>query len=403
MFGYSEKKLAKDIGKITKRMDSDFHATYSPETRTVDINRVSDVDAPPYSLFLGNLFLKVRDMDRKGRESTLKTFVTDVIYPRELTADELLASMALRTRTPFDLNLRRQLLLSREEPPEPVIFGEGDLLLELVADSAESVSTISTDKLSELSISREQAYKTAVARLVRATLDPQWRIAAENIWASVYEDDYDFARLIAEKDHVKLPFDGPAIAFSPSHTICLVTNRSDDETLSQMVEIGDQLSESHRPFSQLLWTKSENCAWKPLTTPDGTDGSKIAILQSIRERISQYADQKVVLESRLSRLGEDSFVATYEVFERPDGFRSICTYTLHLPSYLPEADEVALVDLDGVRDSPLLGMVTWDDFSSTLGPSTLIQLSDYVPVRYDLTTRLTKDQEDTLRNLVKAL
>lgn len=397
MFGYSEKKLAKDIMRIAARLDPELSGRYAADTLTVSFFRSSDPDTTSHSVFLGNLYNKVKDMKSRDREDALQRFMSDALNPRELSSDELIASLALRTRSPFELNLRRQILKAHGDIPEGVCFGSGELLLELVSDGAESISTISQDDLAAHGISTEEAYKTAVATLNRATDHDQWIVADRDIWVSTYQDDYDFARLIVAGEHAKLPFDGPVVLFSPSHSVCLVTNKPDADTLTRMIGIGEQLAESHRAFSQFLWTRTGDHRWDRWMPAANDAGAKTAELQAARELLSQYTDQKDILDGQLEAREEDSFVASLSIYDRPEGLRSFCTYTLNLPSYLPEADQVAIVDPDGSEETALLGTLPWDRFVSLLG-DTLKPMPEWLPARFDLTAPLSGDLESALRN-----
>ncbi len=401
MFGYSEKKLAKDIGKIAKRLDSGLSSTYDPQSRSVDLHRVSDGETAPYNIYLGNLYLKLKDMTRAQRSESIEAFLAEVLFPKELTADELIASLALRARTRFELDLRRNLMAIGGAPFETVAYGDGDLLLELVADGDESIMSVSPDKLSEASISADDAYKTAAATLVRATGESQWTQISEQIWASTYEDDYDFSRLVAAGLSARFPFDGAPVVFAPSHSVCLATDTPKGPVLAEMIEIGNKAAESHRPFSQLLWTLLPDEHWARWTTTPGEDGHAEFVLQELRERVAQYDDQQQYLESLLQDRGEDSFVASYQVYERNGELQSVATYTLNLPSYLPETDIVALVDPESGNKEPVLGAVTWAQFAEALGSDTLKVMDDLSPPRFQLLGKLTDEQLQRLQGALQ--
>ena len=401
MFAYSEKKLAKDIGRIARRLDSGLSSTYDPQSRSVDLHRVSDGEAAPYNIYLGNLYLKLKDMTRTQRSESIEAFLTEVLFPKELTADELIAALALRARTRFELELRRNLMAIGGSPFETVVYGDGDLLLELVADGDESIMSVSPDKLSEASISVDDAYKTAAATLIRATDENQWMQISEHVWASAYEDDYDFSRLVVAGSSARFPFDGTAVAFVPSHSVCLVTDKPNGAVLTEMIEVGNEAAESHRPFCQLLWTLSPDGQWVRWAASPGEDGHAELVLQEVRERAAQYDDQQQYLESLLQDRGEDSFVASYQVYERDGELQSVATYTLNLPSYLPKTDVVALVDPDAGKDDAVLGTVGWGQFAEALGGDTLNAMDDLSPPRFQLLGELTKEQLQRLQACVQ--
>jgi len=403
LFGYSEKKLARDIGKIAKRLDSGLSSTYDPQSRSVDLHRVSDGEDAPYNIYLGNLYLKLKDMTRSQRSESIEAFLTEVLFPKELTADELIAALALRARTRFELELRGNLMAIGGVPFETVAYETGDLVLELVADGDESIMSVSPDKLSDASISAEDAYKTAAATLVRATNESQWTQISEHVWASAYEDDYDFSRLVAAGSSARFPFDGAPVAFVPSHSVCLVTSNPSGPVLAEMIEIGNEAAESHRPFSQLLWAQRPDGQWAQWTTNPGEDGYAELVLQEVRERVAQYDDQQQYLESLLQDRGEDSFVASYQVYERDGELQSVATYTLNLPSYLPKTDVVALVDPDAGKNDAVLGAVAWSQFEQALGADTLKVMDGLSPPRFRLLGELTTEQLQRLQNALQPI
>ena len=401
MFGYSEKKLAKDIGKIAKRLDSGLSSTYDPQSRSVDLHRVSDGEAAPYNIYLGNLYLKLKDMTRSQRSESIEAFLTEIMFPKELTADELIAALALRARTRFELALRRNLMAIGGVPFETVAYGDGDLLFELVADGDESIMSVSPDKLSEASISADDAYKTAAATLVRATDESQWTRISDHVWMSTYEDDYDFSRLVAAGSSVRFPFDGVPVVFAPSHSVCLATDTPRGPVLAEMIEIGNKAAELHRPFSQLLWTLPPDEYWSRWVVNPGEDGHAELVLQEVRERVAQYDDQQQYLESLLQDRGEDSFVASYQVYERDGELQSVATYTLNLPSYLPRTDVVALVDPSAGKSDAVLGTVPWTVFAEALGTDTLKVMDGLSPPRFQLLSELTNEQLEQLHGFLK--
>jgi len=78
MFRYTEKKLAKEIGRVAEAIDPSLEYLYSSDTREVKLTRVGDEPGGPYSIFLGNLFLKVEGMTRKDRRPTIEAFLREV-------------------------------------------------------------------------------------------------------------------------------------------------------------------------------------------------------------------------------------------------------------------------------------------------------------------------------------
>ena len=252
---------------MRKRLDSGLSSTYDPQSRSVDLHRVSDGETAPYNIYLGNLYLKLKDMTRAQRGRVDRgRFSTRFCFPKELTADELIAALALRARDSF-----RAGATAKSDGHRRCSFRDGCLRgrravarnSSLTAD--ESIMSVSPDKLSDASISADDAYKTAAATLVRATGENQWTQISEHVWASTYEDDYDFSRLVAAGSSARFPFDGAPVVFSPSHSVCLVTDTPEGAVLTEMVEIGNTKRRNRTGLSV-------SCSGHCCPTKSGLDG-----------------------------------------------------------------------------------------------------------------------------------
>ena len=389
LFAYTEKKLARDMARAAKAIEPNLKDVYEAERSSLELYKVGEPDAPPYAFFLGNLFRRVRNLPRAERRAIVDDFVKRALSPPELTRDELLASLALRVRTPFEFDLRmRMVSLGMDDPPTFTTASRGGLLLELIADNPETVRSVSLEDLAEADVSPEQALEIARAALAAATDERQWQQVAENVWASSYDDDYDLARIAADVDAARWPFAGAPILYAPSHSVCLATDRTDGGTLENMVRIGDERAADHRPLSQRLWIARDG-GLHALSVPEA-DGEAARILeqQSFRERMSEYGEQKGYLEEALRRREEDSYVAEYTVYETGGALRSFATYTINLPTYLPRAERVALVEHTG-GEFTHLGFVAWDTFADILGGDDFVRFDNLEPERYQLTHSLS--------------
>lgn len=402
IFRYSEKKLARDVARIAAVIDSSFCAEYQPKQSSVKISHAQRTAESPAVIYLGNLLLKVRDLPRGERETVLAKTVREMLSKEQLPPDDLMASLALRARTRQEMHLRRRILeLNGNNFPDTVTFGDGELFLELMVDNATTVSTISRERLSAASTTTEDAYRIAVATLARATTGAQWTVLAEHIWASSYQDDYDFTRLVVAGADARLPFTSAPRVFAPSHAVCLVTDSDEDSVLREMIELGYKRSENHRPFSNLFWTRNGG-AWIRWAPSVGEKGYKASELQRMKETLSQYTEQKLYLEQLLEARNEDVFVASYQPFETKEGCSSRCAYTLSLATYLPKTDDVMLVAVNRDEKPSVLGRIAWTEFEAALGPEMLTPMPDELPLRFCLTAALSAEQEEALRAAVRA-
>lgn len=397
MFKYTEKKLAKDIGKVAASIDSSLQWAYLPDTNEVTLTPSSDESDGRYTVFLGNLFLKLSTLSKKDRLVSIEAFLREALAPEEMSAEEIMGSLALRVRTEFEIDFRnRHIELMGNKPPPSVSVRRGELLVEVVSDSDESVSVARSDDLAEIDVTEDEAIRIAAARIRRATDDEQWERIEESIWISKYQDDYDFSRLVAAEDYGSFPFSASPIVFAPSHSICLVTDNSDAEILAKMVEIGNELSASHRPFCQLLWTLRDGAEWGPWQPDEAHAGFEVASLQAIREIAKKYEETKDYLERSL---GEDVYVGTYEAIRDEDGLTCYSVYTMDLPSCLPRTDFVAIVDPDLPESESLVGRVDWLEFEQCC--ESIEQIENMNPNWYRILHPLDTIQKNRLRQLAQ--
>jgi len=399
LFKYTEKKFATDVGRVAESIDPSLEYTYLPETREVKLTSADDDSGGPFTFFLGNIFLKVSELPRKERLPTIEAFLREVVKPKELTPDELMESLALRVRTDFEIDFRNgHVELMGHETPTSISMRRGELLVEVVSDSDESVSIAQSDNLAEIGVSEDEAVRMATAKIRRSTGDDQWEKIHDSIWISRYQDDYDFARLVAAEDFGEFPFKGNPIVFAPSHSICLATDSTDTDVLLKMTEIGNESAASHRPFCQLLWTLEDGSDWKEWRPDEASESWSVAQLQAMRETVSKYEEMKDYLERSLV---EDVFVATFQAMQDDDGLTCYSVYTLDLPSYLPRTDFVAIVDPGLPKDETVIGRVDWDEFEKSLGIGTIEQVEDLNPQWYRILQKLDSGQKERLRKMAR--
>lgn len=401
MFKYTEKRLAKDIGRVAESIDPSLAYSYLPESNEVKLASTEDVAGGPFTIFLGNLYLKVADLPRKDRLPAIEAFLREVLTPKELSPDELMDSLTVRVRTDFEIDFRnRHIELMGHEAPPSIWRRRGELLLEVVSDRDESVSVARSDDLAEIDVSEDDAMRIAAARIRRSTSDDQWEKVDESVWMSVYQDDYDFARLLVAEELPSFPFNGKPIVFAPSHSICLVTDSVDADVLSRMTEIGNENAAAHRPFSQLLWTTVEGGDWKEWQPDPESQSSGVSRLQNLRETAKMYEEVHDYLERSL---GEDVFVASFQAMQTDEGLTSYCVYTFDLPSYLPESDFVAVVDPALPEEQTVVGRVDWAEYLECLGEGVIQRAEGLEPPWYTIMQTLTADKKDRLRQLAKPL
>lgn len=378
-------------------MEFGFRGEYQSKPAAVLLYREGDED--PAIIYLANIFLKAKSLPRGERDGMIRDFLAKVLSEAEgLDPDQLVASLALRVRTPFELALRRSVLdMHPGQTPEPVIveMGQG-LLLELVSDGDNAVSMVGKDQLEEAGLQEADAIKIARANLARASEEPAWLSVGDNTWQSGYDDDYDFARLVAAGAEAKLPGDGKLIGFAPSHSVFFVTAAETPEAIEAMVEHASAQAQNHRPFCQLLW-EWDGHAWREWMPGADHPAQGAAALQRARETMSIRHEQKNYLEESCQRAGQDVYIGNFQYMEDDGGLQSWCAYTINVPSVLPQTDVVAIAEIDSAGSANLLGMMPWQAFVTALGDLSGWPMPGDQPAWFSLENELSPDQVDAIR------
>ena len=216
----------------------------------------------------------------------------------------------------------------------------------------------------------------------------------------LYQDDYDFTRLIVAGDQVRLPFRDTPIVFSPSHSICLTTNSTRISVLTEMINIGYEKSASHRTFSQQLWTLTEYGEWITWSPDEEEESFSVVELQKARETVQCYEETKGIFEKILDK---DIFVGTFQTFEIEEKLSSYCIYTIDLPSYLPKTDFVVIIDSELPEGESVLGKLKWNQFVESLGLGSLELIKEISPKWYRLIRPLSKEQKFNVCEKVEPL
>ena len=397
MFRYTESKLAKDVIRIFREIDDSLTGQFNPDRQNIQFYDKAG-DEKGGRVFLGNLYAQAKQLGFIERRRWLRAVIAEMSEDLLLNADELLASLKLRVRTRFEVGLRNRIATVRGSDVEYSLSQAGELFLELVSDRENTVSLVGSTQLANAGITAEEANRNARAALARVTGPDQWNQVEPGIWVSTYADDYDFARLVALAADARLPFEAVPIVYAPSHSTCVTTDRVDKETLNRVVAVGNELSNDQRQLSQLLWTRNPAGDWQEFRPMDDTPAAAVVAMQRLAETNSQYDEQKYYLEAVLEDREEDSFVASFMIYEDDAGPFTVCAYTFDIPSYLPETDRVAILD-PRASDNGGSGMMSWQDFAAAVGPETLVRMPGEDPPRFKLMAALSPEQKSALRTL----
>ncbi len=354
-------------------------------------------EANYFSVFLGNLRNKCLDMTKQDREQFLSDFLSHAFNPKDLSKEEFVEHANLRARTSEEISLKKVILGQQDGSYLPLLLHKGELALELVADSDTAVQSITLDTLKSLDISENEAVDIAWGNLSKYTPNTEeiWEQIDQHIWAMKFSDDYDSARLVAFGSQLKLPIKDKIIAFMPSHSVCLITDREDEDILAKMIEYGTEATSTHRPLSFDLWESTDD-GWIIYSPED----SKVAKQSRLNAQLIAYEEQHQHLTALFESKGQDIFVPKVMLVEKDDS--SLVTLAVYIgaDTLIPKVDKLVLYFKDDPGDNNYLD---WSDFVSIIGEDQIVEFPELSPVRYDCLAPLSKKQKEQLTKASKGL
>lgn len=386
-----------EVRALLQEFYPDTAFTYNGETdkfEPVDENG----DGP--RMFLGNLRSRTQDMSESDREAFIRTFLGHVSQETEITPEILRASLLMRNRTPEEFSNRQITMtpIKDEDPFEPVIIARDEMLFETVLDFDNALQPMTVENMREQGFKFDEFVQLAGQNLLRMTPEnthDHWELIAEDIWISKLNDDYDAARLFLFPEQLSLPIQGPLIAYAPSHAICLITTQTNSDTLNQMITLGNQSAETHRPLSHALWKQTQT-GWSRMKSDDRNSVEGRAFLV---ETLNAYNDQQSTLEQYFEKTGQDIHVAKIIARSHDDADGNTIIETLSVfigqGSYLPNTDFVVL-GLDNNPKNDEVSELPWNKFVEIIGEENLLPHPDYLPVRYIFNGSLAQEKIDSL-------
>jgi len=374
--------------------------TFKPATQAHDD---SDDNTSPLRIFLGNLRNRAQDMGTADRKAFLQNFLKQVSQNQKITAEVLKEKLLMRCRTQEEFSTREFLMKdnSNDNNYEPIIISKGEMQFEPVLNYDETIQSLSVPNMREAEFTFDEAVQLAGQNLLSIT--PQasadhWEKLEDNIWISRLYDDFDSARLFLFPEHIAFPFTENPIAYAPSHAVCLITPNSDKATLTRLIALGDESSQTHRPLSRALWQQTDD-QWRRLESDDRY--SPIGHSR-FSETLINYDDQQSAVAQFFETSEIDIHVAkimTREINEegQPDRLETLAVF-IGQHSYLPKTDFIVLA-FDELKTNDDIKDIPWDKFVEIIGAENLIAHPDLKPVRYMFNDPISVE---TIQALVKA-
>jgi hypothetical protein len=233
----------------------------------------------------------------------------------------------------------------------------GTLAVLAAIDSPNGISLVNSKRLETWSRSLHDVLAVSLENL-RERSPCRFERDGRGFYISNYGDFYDASRLLLPQIFTQLPLRGNPVAIAISRICVVVAGSEDRASLDSMAEFAEQQIEREaRPIAYLPIVL-QNGLWSPF------DARSSALDRlRIKQQLSNYAEQKLLLEKRFAADRRDVFVATLKSGEIGEGLCTYAVWSSDVVTLLPEADVVVLRGKDG---SMLVRR--WSQVVSTCGP-----------------------------------
>ncbi len=296
---------------------------------------------------LANVYAEYREGSREDRPSMLRRTAKMWMEAGDHVPEELAEVgpdllPVIRSRSYYELLRYRGDGDGEGFPELPQLAIAEHLTLSLVYDFPHTMASINADNLEAWGISFYEALEIARENLRHKPVQVASSEPA-GLYLAVTGDCYDASRLI-DLDFIRdLKVKGTHVAMVPNRNRLIVTGSDDENGLTAMASVAEQVLQEPRPLSgvavQLI--DDEWRHWLPPAGHSALPQFRRLFMVSIGQ---DYAEQKELLDRRHEKTGEDTFVASFSSASKSeDEFFSYCVWP-GVPSLLPRTDKIAFIE-----------------------------------------------------------
>ena len=238
-------------------------------------------------------------------------------------------------------------------------FCEGLAVL-VAIDSPTSIQLLNSSRMSEWAMSFDQVLDVAMENL-RALSPCQFERQNGGFHLSTYGDHYDASRILLPHLFDQLPLRGDPVAVVVAREGLVVAGSDDLAALDAMAAyVEEEIERAMRPVSTLpIILQGGEWRLMPTHAPELSALDRLRI----RQKLTEYSDQKEVLQGYVTAQGRELYVA--ETQSRRDGDRLMtwAAWTEEVPTLLPVADIIIVNPTGG---PPIARR--WSDVEAVCGP-----------------------------------
>jgi hypothetical protein len=240
------------------------------------------------------------------------------------------------------------------------------LIQVLVADEPDRILTVTKETLQEHKLTPDEAFAVARENLWKRSNEAFLQLTP-GLYAAPWNDNYAASRIVLHDLIWQLEVRGDHVVMIPNRDTLLVTGLDNAPGLKRMGEIATQMLNSKaRPFTGYLY-HLDKTTWVRHTLPKDHPAYSNTHDAMIIGHAIMYESQKARLIESFKKSGEDIFVASLTVMQNTQSKALSChSIWPPVPSFLPEADQVQLIDGDPAVKSRM-ATVEWAEAMAHFG------------------------------------
>jgi uncharacterized protein YtpQ (UPF0354 family) len=371
--------FASEVEALVRSLPGVASTTRVEESFAIDVTMN---DGGANRIFLENHFAETREMSPDERRARLSIALSGIGTELEPTWEEARTMLVPVLRDATFGNVTTQHLPTsarNESSVDGLLRRPFAPFLDILAvlDLPTQMMFVSRQKAKAWNVSEDEVIDTALARFARMTESGATLYDDKHgpLWTVSTDDTYESSRLLIPGwlASFRGKVQGTPVAIVPNRSMVLVGGSGRPEMIARLIETAErEFSASTRSISPALYTVDDEGRVVPYLSADPR-------VRIAHEKLAtfEYGQQKELLAA--SSFAEDVFVATYRVYQCPDGeLRSTVAWTKTVDSLLPKATRITLVTLneEGTAATSTIG-VPWDAVADRL-----IEVPGVHPVRF---------------------
>jgi hypothetical protein len=233
------------------------------------------------------------------------------------------------------------------------------LAVGLVQDTPDAMRYVPPEDLKRWGVSFDQAYADALSNLRRRAVEPLEPLAPGACLLST-RDSYGSSRVLLVEVVRRCEVKGEPVVLVPNRDMLLITGSRDAQGLLKVAQVAQRAFEVPRPVDgRALRLTPEG--WKPFLPEPGSPARSLLQRLAVDSLARDYQEQTEQLRQRDVNDRLELFIAGYIPNDDEHG-RSFghAVWVSGIPTLLPRADILILMDGERGPEAPPLAVVRWD-------------------------------------------